>query len=54
MNYLSGQDEFLERASQDDFFQTANQPISERHLSQPYNKDDYMYLNFNSDFLSIL
>ena len=29
MNFLSGQD---------DFFQTANQPISVRHLSQPYNK----------------
>ncbi len=27
MNFLSGQD---------DFFQTANQPISVRHLSQPY------------------
>ncbi len=30
MNFLSGQD---------DFFQTANQPISVRHLSQPYNKE---------------
>ena len=28
MTFLSGQD---------DFFQTANQPISVRHLSQPYN-----------------
>ena len=32
MNFLRGQD---------DFFQTANQPISVRHLSQPYNKDVY-------------
>ena len=29
MTFLSGQD---------DFFQTANEPISVRHLSQPYNK----------------
>ena len=29
MTFLSGQD---------DFFETANQPISVRHLSQPYNK----------------
>ena len=29
MTFLSGQD---------DFFQTANQPISVRHLSQLYNK----------------
>ncbi len=29
MNFLSGQD---------DFFRTGNQPISVRHLSQPYNK----------------
>jgi hypothetical protein len=29
MTFLSGQD---------DFFQTANQPISVRHLCQPYNK----------------
>ena len=29
MNFLSGQD---------DFFQTGNEPISVRHLSQPYNK----------------
>jgi hypothetical protein len=36
MNLLSGQDEFL--SGQDDFFQTGNQPISVRHLSQPYNK----------------
>ncbi len=28
MNFLSGQD---------DFFRTGNQPISVRHLSQPYN-----------------
>ena len=32
MNFLSGQD---------DFFQTANQPISVQHLSQPYNKVAY-------------
>ncbi len=29
MNFLSGQD---------DSFETGNQPISVRHLSQPYNK----------------
>ena len=32
MNFLSGQD---------DFFPTGNQPISVRHLSQPYNKSLY-------------
>ena len=32
MNFLSGQD---------GFFQTGNQPISMRHLSQPYNKVAY-------------
>ncbi len=32
MNFLSGQD---------DFFQTGNQPISVRHLSQPYNNKPY-------------
>ena len=32
MTFLSGQD---------DFFQTANQPISVRHLSEPYNKNYY-------------
>ncbi len=32
MNFLSGQD---------DFFRTGNQPISVRHLSQPYNKSIY-------------
>ena len=32
MTFLSGQD---------DFFQTANQPISVRHLSQPYNNREY-------------
>ena len=32
MTFLSGQD---------DFFQTANQLISVRHLSQPYNKLSY-------------
>ena len=30
MNFLSGQDEF--RGGQDDFFQTANRPISVRHI----------------------
>ena len=33
MTFLSGQD---------DFFQTANQPISVRHLSEPYNKRYYL------------
>ena len=42
MNFLSGQDEF--RRGQDDFFQTANQPISVRHLSQPYNNGKYTML----------
>ena len=36
MNFLNAQDEF--RRGQDDFLQTANQPISVRHLSLPYNK----------------
>ena len=36
MDFLSGQDEF--QREQDDFFQTANQPISVRLLSLPYNK----------------
>ena len=39
--FRSGQDEFLER--QDEFFQPGNQPISVRHLSQPYNKYDKMF-----------
>ena len=39
MNFLSGQDDFLR--GQDDFTRTANQPISVRHLSQPYNKNMY-------------
>ena len=39
MNFLSGKDEFL--SGQDDFFQTGNQPISVRHLSQPYNNSYY-------------
>ena len=39
MNFLSGQDEFWR--GQDDFFQTANQPISVRHLSLPYNNVPY-------------
>ncbi len=34
MNFLSGQD---------DFFRTGNQPISVRHLSQPYNNSDYNF-----------
>ena len=34
MNFLRGQD---------DFFQTANQPISVRNLSQPYNKQHYYF-----------
>ena len=34
MNFLRGQD---------DFFQTANQPISVRNLSQPYNKPKNSY-----------
>ena len=33
MTFLSGQD---------DFFQTANQPISVRHLSEPYNNKDLL------------
>ena len=33
MNFLSGQD---------DFFQTGNQPISVRHLSEPYNNKDLL------------
>ena len=33
MNFLSGQD---------DFFRTGNQPISVRHLSQPYNNNVYL------------
>ena len=40
MNFLRGQHDFLER--QDDFFQTANQPISVRNLSKPYNKYKYL------------
>ena len=52
MNFLSGQDELLERA-QDDFFQTGNQPISLRHLSQPYNKYRYTCL-FLEDLLVAL
>ncbi len=44
MNCLSGQD---------DFFQTGNQPISLRHLSQPYNKYFYILLcPLNSTVLS--
>ena len=38
MTFLSGQD---------DFFQTANQPISVRHLSQPYNKYIYNHVSHN-------
>ena len=36
MNFLRGKMTFL--SGQDDFFQTANQPISVCHLSHPYNK----------------
>ena len=32
LNFLRGQD---------DFFQTANQPVSVRHVPQPYNKINY-------------
>ena len=39
MTFLSGQD---------DFFQTANQPISVRHLSEPYNKLMYVCLLLTS------
>ena len=46
MNFLSGQDEF--RRGQDDFFQTANQPISVRHLSLPYNKALYKRSDLNA------
>ena len=42
MNFLSGQD---------DFFQTANQPISVRQLSQPYNK--FIYYIVDSQILKI-
>ena len=38
MNFLSGQD---------DFFQTGNQPISMRHLSQPYNNTGYHKFELN-------
>ena len=46
MNFLSGQDEF--RRGQDDFFQTANQPISVRHLCLPYNKKFFPVRNSRS------
>ena len=45
MNFLSEQDDFL--SGQNDFFRTANQPISVSHLSQPYNNDYYLLLFFN-------
>ncbi len=35
MNFLSGQDDFLAH-------QTGNQPISVRHLSEPYNNKDLL------------
>ena len=41
MNFLSGQNDFLR--GQDDFFRIANQPISVRHLSQPYNNTLYKH-----------
>ena len=49
MNFLSGQDEF--RRGQDDFFQTANQPISVRHLSLPYNKFIYSSHSANESLI---
>ncbi len=50
MNFLSGQD---------DFFRTGNQPISVRHLSQPYNNKHYEAVSrksrkTNNDFLNII
>ena len=45
MNFLSGQDEFFRAGKMNsDFFQTASQPISVRHLSLPYNNTFY-YIN---------
>ena len=39
MHFLSGQD---------DFFRTGNQPISVRHLSQPYNNiPDYFVMEID-------
>ena len=43
MTFLSGQD---------DFFQTANQPISVRHLSQLYNKS--IYKPFSQIFIFVV
>ena len=43
MTFLSGQD---------DFFQTANQPISVRHLSQPYNKH-FVFCDVDATFLTL-
>ena len=40
MTFLSGQD---------DFFRTANQPISVRHLSQPYNNPLVYFLLYNEN-----
>ena len=50
MKFLSGQDEFRRgqdefRRGQDDFFQNANQPISVRHFSLPYNN----YISFMAE-----
>ena len=47
MNFLSGQDEF--RRGQDDFFQTANQPISVRHLSLPHDNKNYFVTEINGE-----
>ncbi len=49
MKFLSGQD---------DFFRTGNQPISVRHLSQPYNNAFYYIvdskiLKIHSEIFSI-
>ena len=42
MTFLSGQD---------DFFQTANQPISVRHLSEPYNNINYIIITNYIDYM---
>ena len=46
MNFLSGQDELLERARW--LFQTGNQPMSLRYVSQPYNKYIYYMAEINA------
>ncbi len=45
MNFLSGQD---------DFFRTGNQPISVRHLSQPYNNTHYTTIHINEAISLVL